>query len=56
LIHIAICQTDRLFILLERAEKEKRFSKANGMFKTKMDRKKKQGSKDIMLQHQDATS
>ncbi len=37
LIRIAICKTNRLFILLERAEKEIRFSMANGMFKTKMD-------------------
>jgi hypothetical protein len=31
------CQTNRLFNLLERAEKEIRFSMASGMFKTKMD-------------------
>jgi hypothetical protein len=37
LIRIAICQTNRLFILLERAEKEISFSMTNGMFKTKMD-------------------
>jgi hypothetical protein len=37
LIRIAFCQTNRLFILLERAEKEIRFSMANGMFKIKMD-------------------
>jgi hypothetical protein len=37
LISIAFCQTNRLFILLERAEKEIRFSMANGMFKIKMD-------------------
>jgi hypothetical protein len=37
LIRIASCQTNRLFILLERAEKEIRFSMANGTFKTKMD-------------------
>ncbi len=34
---IAFCQTNRLFILLERAEKELRFSMANGTFKMKMD-------------------
>ncbi len=37
MIRIAFCQTNLLFILLERAEKEIRFSIANGMFKTKMD-------------------
>ncbi len=37
MIRIAFCQTNRLFILLERAEKEIRFPMANGMFKTKMD-------------------
>jgi hypothetical protein len=37
LIRIAFCQTNRLFILLERAEKEIRLSMANGMFKMKMD-------------------
>ncbi len=37
MIPIAFCQTNRLFILLERAEKEIRFSLANGMFKIKMD-------------------
>jgi hypothetical protein len=37
LLRIASCQTNRLFILLERAEKEIRFSIANGMFKPKMD-------------------
>ena len=37
MIRIAFCQTNRLFILLERAEKEIRFSMANGMFKTKTD-------------------
>ncbi len=31
------CQSNRLFILLERAETEIRFSMANGMFKIKMD-------------------
>ncbi len=36
MIRIASCQTNRLFILLERAEKEIRFSMANGTFKTKM--------------------
>ncbi len=36
MIRIATCQTNRLFILLERAEKEIRFSMANSMFKTKM--------------------
>ncbi len=35
LFRIAFCQTNRLFILLERAEKEICFSMANGMFKTK---------------------
>jgi len=34
---ITFCQTSRLFILLERAETEIRFSIANSMFKTKMD-------------------
>jgi hypothetical protein len=37
LIRIASCQTNRLFILLERAEKEICFSMANGTFKIKMD-------------------
>jgi hypothetical protein len=37
LIRIAFCQTNRLFILLERAEKEIHFSMANGKFKMKMD-------------------
>jgi hypothetical protein len=37
LIRIAFCQTNRLFILLERAENEIRFSMANGTFKMKMD-------------------
>jgi hypothetical protein len=37
LIRIAFCQTNRLFILLDRAEKEIRFSVANGTFKMKMD-------------------
>jgi hypothetical protein len=37
LIRIAFCQTNHLFILLERAEKEIRFSMANGTFKIKMD-------------------
>jgi hypothetical protein len=37
LIRNAFCQTNRLFILLKRAEKEIRFSKANGIFKLKMD-------------------
>ncbi len=37
MIHIAFCQTNRLFILLERAEKEICFSMTNGMFKIKMD-------------------
>jgi hypothetical protein len=37
LIRITFCQTNRLFILLERAENEIRFSMANGMFKIKMD-------------------
>ncbi len=37
MIRIAFCQTNRLFILLERAEKEIGFSMANGMFKIKMD-------------------
>ncbi len=36
MIHIAVCQTNRLFILLERAETKIRFSMANRMFKTKM--------------------
>jgi hypothetical protein len=35
--HIAFCQTNGLFILLERAETEIRFSMANGTFKMKMD-------------------
>ncbi len=34
---IAFCLTNRLFILLERAETEIRFSTANGTFKMKMD-------------------
>jgi len=34
---IAFCQTNRLFILLEKAQKEIRFSMANGRFKRKMD-------------------
>jgi hypothetical protein len=34
---IAFCQTNRLFILLERAETEIRFSMANGTFKMKID-------------------
>jgi hypothetical protein len=37
LLRIASFQTNRLFILLERAEKEIRFSIANGMFKPEMD-------------------
>jgi hypothetical protein len=37
LIRIAFCQTNRLFIFLERAEKEIRFSMANGMCKVKRD-------------------
>ncbi len=37
MIRIAFCQTNHQFILLERAEKEIRFSMANGMFKMKMD-------------------
>jgi hypothetical protein len=37
LIRNAFCQTNRLFILLEGAEKEICFSMANGMFKMKMD-------------------
>ncbi len=37
MLRIASCQTNRLFILLERAEKEICFSIANGMFKLKMD-------------------
>ncbi len=37
MIRIAFCQTNRLIILLKRAEKEIRFSMANGMFKIKMD-------------------
>ncbi len=37
MIRIAFCQTNRLFILLERTEKEIRFSMANGTFKMKMD-------------------
>ncbi len=37
MIRIAFCQTNRLFILLERAETEIRFAMANSMFKTKMD-------------------
>ncbi len=36
MIRIAFSQTNRLFILLDRAEKERRFSMANGMFKIKM--------------------
>ncbi len=39
MIRIAFCQTNRLFILLERAETEIHFSMANGMFKMKMDKK-----------------
>ncbi len=34
---IAYCQSNRLLILLERAETEIRFSMANVMFKNKMD-------------------
>ncbi len=37
LICTAFCQTNRLLILLERAETEIRFSMANGTFKMKMD-------------------
>ncbi len=37
MFRIASCQTNRLFILLERAEKEIRFSIVNSMFKPKMD-------------------
>ncbi len=37
MIRITFCQTNHLFILLERAEKEIRFSMANGTFKMKMD-------------------
>ncbi len=37
MIRIAFCQTNRLFILLKRAEKEIHFSMTNGMFKIKMD-------------------
>ncbi len=37
MIRIAFCETNCLFILLERAEKKIRFSMANGMFKTKID-------------------
>jgi hypothetical protein len=37
MIRITFCQTNRLFILLERAEKEVRFSMANGTFKMKID-------------------
>jgi hypothetical protein len=37
LSRIAYCQRNRLLILLERVEREIRFSMANGMFKMKMD-------------------
>ncbi len=37
MIRIAFCQTNHLFILLERAKKEIRFSMTNGTFKMKMD-------------------
>ncbi len=37
MIRIAFCQTNRLFILLERAELEIRLSMANCTFKMKMD-------------------
>jgi hypothetical protein len=37
LIRITFCQTNRLFILLERAETEICFSMANGTFKMKID-------------------
>ncbi len=37
MIRNAFCQTNRLFNLLERAEKEICFSLANGTFKMKMD-------------------
>ncbi len=37
MIRSAFCQTNRLFILLEKAENEIRFSMVNGMFKTKLD-------------------
>jgi len=37
LIRNAFCQTNRLFNVLERAEKEICFSMANGTFKIKMD-------------------
>ena len=37
MIRIAFCQTNRLFILLERAETEIGFSLGNDMFKMKMD-------------------
>jgi hypothetical protein len=37
LLRIVFCQTNDLFILQERAEKEIRFSMANGTFKLKMD-------------------
>ncbi len=37
MIRNAFCQTNRLFNLLERAEKEICFSMANGTFKMKMD-------------------
>jgi hypothetical protein len=36
-MHLTFCQTNRVFILLERAETEIRFSMANIMFKTKTD-------------------
>jgi hypothetical protein len=35
--HIAYCQSNRLFILMERVEMEIGFGMATGMFKTKMD-------------------
>ncbi len=37
MIRIAYCQSNRLLILLERAEAEIRFSMANGMLKMKME-------------------
>ncbi len=37
MIRIAFCQTNRLFILLERAETEIHFALANSMFKPKME-------------------
>ncbi len=37
MIRIAFCQSNRLFILLERAETDISFSMANSMLKTKMD-------------------